>query len=777
MSVITKRLLSNLAVRQALLAAAGAGVVALAGVMVSSTLVSAGAGAPAHTTQGHGGASPVAASPVVGVVHTHLTDAVPPRRCPWLNDALPVATRVDELLKAMTPLEEATLLHLQQPSPTVDYEGFTPGIPRLCIPVITEQDGAAGVAAGFTGVTQLPAPIVDAAAFDPTLAGRYGSVMGAEEAGKGVDLALSPTINIDRSPLWGRSYETLGEDPYLTASLAVPLVEGIQSHRVVAVVKHFAVYNQETHRSTPADDSIVSNQALHEIYLPAFGAVTQQAHAGALMCSYNLINGTPACQNKDLIDGILRGQWQFGGFVRSDCDSIYNQTAAIAVGVSQAKCTSLYNVAALAASVTSGKLRRAVLDALARPLLTVLFEYNLIASPHPRTRDAIVTSAAHSAVALAAADEGAVLLKNQADLLPLHLKTLGSLALIGPAGGTPMPAGFGAVHVQPSHPVSALAALRAVMGSRLHYDPGTDIATAVAIARTSSAAIVVVNDVEAETLDRPNLNLPSSQNDLVSAIVAANPHTIVVLETGSAVLMPWLASVPAVLETWYPGEVAGTSLVDLLSGRADPSGKLPVTFPASESAMPDNTAATFGGVDGRTLYSDGVDVGYRWYEANNVAPAFWFGYGLSYTQFEFSGLHAVPDAAGDVVVTATITNTGPVAGADVVQCYVGEPASTGDAPRQLRSFARVMLRPGASRVVTFTVTPGDLASWVSSAPGAGAAPGVGAGGLASGSWLVTGGGYGLWVGDGSDLANLPLHTTVALSARNLGVDSGPAPAP
>jgi beta-glucosidase len=334
------------------------------------------------------------------------------------------------------------------------------------------------------------------------------------------------------------------------------------------------------------------------------------------------------------------------------------------------------------------------------------------------------------------------------------------VALIGAKGATPMPAGFGAMWVAPTAPVTAEAALSAILGPRLHYYDGADIATAAAIARQSSVAVVVVNDVEAERRDRSNLELPGNQNALVTAVAGANRRTIVVLETGSAVLMPWISDVPAVLETWYPGETAGSALVDLLTGRVDPSGKLPVTFPTSESSltMPDATAATFGGVDGKTIYADGVDVGYRWYEVNSVTPLFSFGYGLSYTRFHFSALSSAPAPDGGVDVQATVTNVGSVAGADVVQCYVGFPARAGEAPRQLRGFARVDLGPRQSKTVSFALRPGDLATWDS----------------ATGSWVVPGGSYQLYVGDGSDLANLPLTTTVNVTAASLGVDSGPA---
>jgi beta-glucosidase len=658
----------------------------------------------------------------------------------------------------MTPQQEASLLHLININLSARFEGYTPAIPSLCLPMITEQDGSAGVGTGLTGVTQLPAPIADAAAFDPSLATAYGQVIGSEDAAKGIDAALAPTINIDRTSLWGRSFESLGEDPYLSAALAPPLVRGIQANRVVAVVKHFAVYNQELHRGTPLDDAVVSDRALHEVYLPAFRAAVQEGGAGAVMCSYNLINGTPACQDAALINQVLREQWHFAGFVRSDCGSVYNQTAALAVGLSQVKCSRLYNPADLAAAVEAGRLPRQVLDALARPLLTVLFRFDLIARPHPAELDAVVTSVAHRAVALATADEGSVLLVNRGGLLPLDTAHLGSLALIGPNGGTPMPAGFGAARVLPGRSVTALAAWHQLLGPRLRYADGSNLAAAVALARESQVAVVVVHDVEAERVDRSTLALSSDQDALVTAVAGANPRTVVVLETGSAVLMPWLPRVAAVLETWYPGEQAGNSLVDLLTGRVNPSGKLPVTFPALGSQMPAGTPSTFGGVNGQTLYAEGLAVGYRWYEERGVRPAFSFGYGLSYTHFSFSGLTVRPAPAGAVTVTATLTNTGRMVGADVVQCYLSDPAATGEPLRQLRGFTRVNLRPGQSQTVTFTLTSGDLAVWDT----------------ASGGWVVPAGRYRVWVGDGSDLSSLPLTGTIDVAAASLGADSGPA---
>jgi beta-glucosidase len=717
--------------------------------------------------QGHGGGatgSAASATPTAAVVtHAAQEDADRSSDCPWLNDSLSVDARIGQLIDAMSPLQEATLLHLISDNASDPYEGHSPAIPALCIPSITEQDGSAGVANGWThsfgGTTQLPAPIADAAAFDPTLARSYGSVIGTEDAAKGVDMALAPTLNIDRSPLWGRSYESLGEDPFLTASLGVQLVEGIQEHRVVSVTKHFAVYNQETKRATSSDDAIVSARAMHEIYLPAFSAVVQQAHPGGIMCSYNLINGTPACQDLSLLSQTLRGEWGFAGFVRSDCGSVYSQAPAIAAGVSQVKCSPLYNPKQLAAAVSSGTLSRASLNSLAEPLLRVLFTYNLIARPHPATPHAPVAVTADEHVALQTANEGAVLLKNTADLLPLQIGRLSSLALIGADSATPMPAGFGAIYVRPVLRSTILAAFKTVLGRRLHYADGSDVAAAVAIARGASAAIIVAHDVEIERHDRVTLRLPGNQDALITAVERVNHHTIVVLETGAPVLTPWLPTTPALIETWYPGEAAGTSLLQLVSGQVDPSGKLPVTFPVSQTAMPDDSATTFGGVGGRTLYSDGIDVGYRWYEAHHVTPAFSFGYGLSYTRFGFSGLRVDTGGPGRLTVSARITNLGSRIGSDVAQCYVGDPASAGEPARQLRGFQRVSLTPGAATTVTMAIAPGDLAVWDTPAN----------------RWKIPAGAYQVWVGDGSDSANLPLHQTVLETGQDLGPNSGPSP--
>jgi beta-glucosidase len=690
-------------------------------------------------------------------------------RCPWLRPGQSVAARVDEVMARVTPVEEADLLHLDHHTATVPYEGFTPAIPALCIPMITEQDGSAGVASGFStrpdvrrafgGSTQLPDPIGLAATMDTGLARAFGRVIGGEDAASGIDMALAPTLNIDRSQEWGRSYESLGEDPSLVTGLGVALVDGIESQRVVAVIKHFAVYDQEDHRGTRLDDAVVSSRALHEIYLPPFSAAVQQAHAGAVMCALNFINGTPACEDSGLLDRLLRHDWGFDGLVRSDCGSVFSAVAALDAGVAQAKCTAAYQPARVLTDVRAGLVPASTLRDLARQVLGVLFTDDLVASPHVHQRGPVST-AADRTVAQRVDDQGAVLLRNRHGLLPLDLARVRSLALIGADGATPRPSGTGVLYVHPSSSVTALQALQASLGPRLRYTDGSDIPVAVAAARHATVAVVVVSDFEREGLDRPNLALPGNQDALVRAVEAVNPHTVVVLETGGAVVMPWLAHTAALLETWYPGQMAGTSLVDLLTGRADPSGKLPVTFPTTLALSPDHTPATFGGVDGKTYYSEGIDVGYRWYQVHHIRPAFPFGFGLSYTRFRFSGLTVTGDATHGLDVTTTVTNVGRVTGADVVQCYVADPAATGEPPRQLRAWARVQLAPGGSATVQLHLTPGDLAVWQT----------------ARREWGVVAGRYVIRVGDASAPAGLPLAQAVDLGAAELGPASGPAPA-
>jgi len=739
------------------------------------------------------------------------------------------------------------------------YVFYTPAIPALCIPAVGLEDGPAGVADGLTGVTELPAGVALAATWDPSLAGRYGQVIGAEEYGKGASANLGPTVNIDRDPRWGRSFEALSEDPFLNASLDVPEIAGVQSQDVEAQVKHLAVYNQETYRNTPADNVIIDPRTEHEIYLPSFYAAVKSGDA-SVMCSYAMINGNFACNDADLETSILRDQWGFPGFMMSDYGALHSTQGAVQ-GTDQEQPFSTYYGAPLQTAVQDGTIPKSVLNTMVQRVLTVMFQYKLFSQPRTGTTSATVTTPAHVALATSVAEAGTTLLKNAGSVLPLS-SSGGSIAVTGPAAdASPAYAGGGSAYVLPSGTVSPLAGIKAAAGSgaSVAYQPGlpTDtslpaippadlspayaptpfggsytgtltapetgtyvlaitnpcgcytstylsldgkqiiddpstppvhtysvavqltagktyqlsisgdssqllwgtpsalapgIAAAVSAAKSASVAVVVVSDdTESEATDRLSLNLPSAQDELISAVAAANPHTVVVVNAGAPVAMPWLPSVAGVVDTWYPGQTSGTALASVLFGQTDPGGHLPVTFPASLSQVPASTTAQFPGNGSTVQYSEGVDVGYRWYDAKDTTPLFPFGFGLSYTRFAFSHLSVsrpVTDGTQDVRVSAVVTNVGHRPGSEVAQLYLGDPSGTGEPPRQLAGFQRVSLAPGASARVSFEVTPQAMSWWSDPASG----------------WTQTAGRYQVYVGDSSALTDLPLQGSFSMAA-------------
>ncbi|HEY5357023.1 MAG TPA: glycoside hydrolase family 3 C-terminal domain-containing protein [Streptosporangiaceae bacterium] len=773
--------------------------------------------------------------------------------CPWLNQSLPIRQRVSLLLAQMTLANKITMVEGQGTSQP--YVFYMAAQPSLCIPAMGLEDGPNGVGDGLTGVTQLPAGVSLAATFDPALARRYGQVIGAESYGKGAAVNLGPTVNIDRDPRWGRSFESFTEDPFLNAALAVHEIRGVQSQGEMSQVKHYAVYNQETNRNTPADNVIISNRTLHEIYLPAFQQSVTKARVASVMCSYSVINGAFACQNRYLETTTLKQRWHFPGFVTSDYGAIHSTSAALD-GTDMEQPFNTYFGQALATDVQNGTVPVSVLNDMVSRILTEMFRFRLFNHPLTGTPATPVTTPAHQAVSVKVAEAGTVLLKNWGGTLPLSAGHGGTIAVIGPsASASPTDGGGGSARVTapfsitplqgltaaagaattiryrqglptdtslPAIPASALSpaysptpfggsysgtltapetgtyvfALQnscgcytpttlSVGGQPLLVNPGTPpvstysasvrlqaghtypvqisgvsasltwatpsalapgISQAVAAAKSARTAVVVVSDnTETEAADRPSLNLPSAQDELISAVARANPRTVVVIDAGAPVAMPWLGQVAAVVDAWYPGESNGTALASVLYGQTNPSGHLPVTFPRSLAQVPAATPAQFPGVNGRVLYSEGLKVGYRWYDAQGLTPMFPFGYGLSYTRFGFSGLRIASSraagAAGRLVrVTARVTNTGRVTGSDVVQLYLGDPAVTGEPPRQLKGFQKITLGPGQSTRVTFTLDAHDLSYWNQSANG----------------WVVPAGAFRVYVGDSSALADLPL---------------------
>ncbi len=692
--------------------------------------------------------------------------AAVPAACPWVHSTAPIPQRVAQVLAKMTTAQK---VQLATGSGDSSYVGFTPAIGSLCIPPLNLQDGPAGVADGMTGVTQLPAPVSLAASWDTAAEQQYGALIGSEEGAKGTTIDLGPTINIDRDPRWGRAFESVGEDPYLNGRMGAADIRGVQSTGVMAQVKHLAVYNQETHRNTTSDNAVIDSKALQEIYLPAFQDAVQQGAASSVMCSYSTVNGTYACQNPTLLNSVLRQQFGFQGFVTSDWGATHATAASANAGMDQdMPGNDGFYGSALTSAVNSGQVSQATLDTMTGRVLTEMFAFGLFDKAPTGAPGQTATSAAHQTAATQLAAEGTVLLKNSGSLLPLTAATK-SIAVIGADASTSVQsAGGGSAAVTSSGTVTPLQGITARAGSdvTVRYDNGSSTSSAASAAAASSVAVVFVSDFESEGSDLSGIDLPSSATNLISAVAAANPDTVVVLNTGSAVTMPWLGSVKGVLEAWYPGQGDGTAIASLLFGDTNPSGHLPVTFPTSLAQVPAHTAAQWPGSGGTVQYSEGVDVGYRYYDANHLTPLFPFGYGLSYTGFSFSDLHVgTLPAGGAATVTATVTNTGSRAGSDVAQLYVTQPAASGEPPRQLQGFARVTLQPGASQTVSFPLTARNLSSYDA----------------AAGSWTASAGGYGIAVGD-SD-GNLPLTGTLTVTAAQLatplkvtapGAQEGPA---
>ncbi len=853
-------------------------------------------------------------------------------QCPWLRRAMDrhespaaLAQLVVGRMHLSEKLGEIVLARVGT------YENINSGVPRLCIPALTLQDGPQGLAFGDTGVTQLPAPLGIAATFDPTVARAYGEVQGSEAAGQGIDVVQGPNLNILRIPQNGRAYEGFGEDPLLVTAMGVANIEGIQSTGVMAQAKHFAVYNQETDRG-PLND-VVSDRALNELYLPPFQAAVIQAHVASVMCAYPRLNGTYQCQDAAVL--ALLDQWGFTGFVRSDLGAVHDPAAAVTAGTDLLK-PAIAN--RLETSVHDGLLSVTAVDRAVTRMLTPMFSYGLIGRSAVGAPGTPVASADHAAFALRAAERSAVLLKDDRAVLPLH--AVQSVAVIGADASTlPVTTGFGSSAVTPPFTSSPLAAIRQRAGVRtsVSYSDGgsttgelpaipTDVLTpaagtghgltlnltetdpdarsaslqtvqptvdttirpssplgnlligptastspdrtrkglsltrsgqpvsrpnitrsrivlpagwtdvkaawngtltppktglytfslqgsggasllldgvpavsdmlshahgrwsqtvtltggrayrmqvnwepfdaltpsgestvtpgvltlgwkyvsdpiadAVAAARRADVAVVFAGDFNAESFDRPSLSLPGDENALITAVAAANPRTVVVLNTGGPVLMPWASSVAGVVEAWYPGEQDGAAIAAVLFGDVDPAGHLPVTFPVSDAQSAVAIPAQWPGVNLVSDYSEGLQVGYRFDHAGGIQPLFPFGYGLSYTRFALSRL-AIRASAQGYMLTVDVTNTGARAGTVVPQAYLTDPPAAGEPPAQLVAFSPVAVEPGQTRTVALSVPATAFRAFL------------------NGAWSVVPGVYTFSVGQSS--ADLPLTATV-----------------
>jgi beta-glucosidase len=677
---------------------------------------------------------------------------------PWRDTSRPAAARAAALVHAMTRDEKLRYVHglfppLTKPAPAdmIPSAGYIPGVPRLGIPTLRESDASLGVANQVEQrkgdvATALPSSLATAASFDPALAYAGGAMIGAEARAKTFNVLLAGGVNLTRDAWGGRDFEYVGEDPLLAGVMAGASIKGVQSNHIVSTVKHFALNAQETDRMLV--DARLDRPALEDSDLRAFHIAIDDGQPGSVMCGYNLVNGDWDCENHYLLTTVLRDQWSYPGFVMSDWGGVHSTEKAALAGLDQESGQELdkaiYFGKPLADAVASGRVPEARLDQMVTRILTGVIASGLYDHPTPTTAQPI-DYAAHADIAQKVAEQGMVLLKNADGALPLA-KTAKRIVLIGghadvgvlsgggssqvrSVGGVPIEiplmsgpaASFARITWHDSSPLKAIQALAS--GADVTYVSGDDPAAAAAAARRADVAIVFATQWRTEAEDIQTLALPDDQDALIDTVAAANPHSVVVLETGGPALMPWLDKVPAVIEAWYPGQRGGEALARLLFGEADFAGRLPMTFPANEAQLPrphpvtpaggpgPDSASNAGSGDASALapfpveYREGADVGYRWYAAKGETPLFPFGYGLTYTHFSYSGAHFAGGATPSA--TVTVRNDGNRAGVALPQLY----AATGGATPRLVGWSRVALAPHTSKTVTVTLDPRAIAAW------------------------------------------------------------------
>jgi beta-glucosidase len=692
----------------------------------------------------------------------------------WTNTMLSASQRASLLTSAMTYNEMAAMVA----GASGPYVGYIPNNIRLGIPALNLQDGPAGIGDGANNVTAFPAPITLAASWDVALARQYGSLMGAEVRGKGVNVLLAPMMNIARAYQAGRNFEGNGEDPQLSGAMVAAEIQGIQSQGVIATAKHFVCNDQETLRTLISSD--VDERTRQEIYYPPFRA-SVRAGVGAVMGSYNRVNSRYACESEAL-NATLKKLWDFNGFVMSDWGAGFSTTTGADNGLDMDMYSGEFASNSITRAIQSGNVPSSEINGMVQRTLTSMFQSGMFDNPATGSLSSNVTGTAHAQFARNAAAQGTVLLQNNGGLLPLNISAIHSIAVIGSAASTsPISIGAGSAGVTLPYNITPLVGMasRAGTGITVGYSQGdgASISAAAQLASTSDVAIVCVGQQTSEGSDRASLSLPNGQDALVSAVTAANPHTIVVIYSSSATLMPWANQVAGILFAWYPGQENGNALAQVLFGDVNPSGKLPITIPAAANQVCANTPAQFPGMLGHVAYSEGLQVGYRWFDANNVAPLFPFGFGLSYTTFSYSNLTvSAVSPSGQVQIGFDLTNTGARTGAEVAELYLGFPAAANEPPKLLKGFQKIMLTPGQTQHVIFNLDWEDLANWDAAARG----------------WIVTPGTFQVMVGASSrdprlngsftvgsaispsDLANAALHQAVTFSSVFSTNTPGPA---
>lgn len=650
----------------------------------------------------------------------------------YQDETKPIEERVEDALSRMTLEEKVRILHANG-----GYRSW--GVPRLGIPDNNPTDGPTGLRPqvewsswnsakeNTDSCTAFPAMVCLAATWNPELGELYGKAYSEEALYRNKNIILGPGVNIFRTPLNGRNFEYMGEDPYLASQIAVGYIQGIQSNHVAACVKHFAVNNQETGRSHI--NTLVDERTLHEIYLPAFKAAVQKGHVWSIMGAYNQYAGQHCCHNSYLLQDILRKEWRFDGVALSDFGGTHNTKEAIFNGLDLEYGTRLgspeafdqyYLADPYLELIRKGEIGQDELNQKVRHILRLMFRTSL----SPDRPWGSLASPEHAAVARRVAEEGIVLLQNEGGLLPLDVNQYKRILVVGENADRKMALAGGSSESNARYEVTALEGIRNKIGKQADvsfvagYSSAKDADAAqlrdeaVAAARGMDLVIYVggLNKEpgnDSEGYDRKSLALPYAQDELLTALAAVNPKIVAVMLSGNPYTLPWKKQVPAILQAWYGGTEAGNAIASVLVGEANPSGKLPFSFPAKVEDIGAHALQAYPG-DGQTVeYKEGIFVGYRWLEREKIKPVFAFGHGLSYTNFIYTDLNLDKEQVeqdGKLIAKVSVTNTGKCAGAEVVQLYVSDLKSSLPRPvKELKGFKKVYLKPGEKKEVTFTL--------------------------------------------------------------------------
>jgi beta-glucosidase len=694
---------------------------------------------------------------------------------PWMNPKLPPLERAELVLKQMTRDEKLALVHGNGMAHVPNWQmpltylsnggaGYVEGVKRLGIPPIVISDAAYGVRdSGANGryATAMPSNLGAASSWDSESACSYGEVIGGELRAQGFNMTLGGGVNLTREPRNGRTFEYAGEDPLLAGTLVGSMMKCEQNQHVIGDIKHYALNDQETGRSIV--NSIISKRPMQESDLLAFHIAISIANPGAVMCSYNRINGDFSCENSYMLRDVLKKDWDFKGFVISDWGGTHSTEKASAAGLDQEEPMADYFGPRLKEAVEAGKVPLSEIDDHARRVLYAEFLSGVVDDPPHKS---VIDVEKGFEVAQRVEEKSIVLLKNNRGVLPIDPSKVHSIAIIGghadvgmlsgggsaqvdpPGGNAIMPPGKGETHWQDHiwFPTSPLKALRAKLpNTKIGFDSGTDLKSAVSLAKLSDLAIVFAYQWISEDMDLPSLSLPDNRDALIEQVAAANPRTIVVLETGTAVTMPWLDKVAGIVEAWYAGSSGHKALANVLVGDVNPTGKLAITFPRSEKDLPHPVIPSLPPQDQALSYAvhydEGPEVGYKWYETQHKQPLFAFGFGLSYTTYAYSDLSVDSSAK---TARFTVKNTGKRAGTEIAEVYGRLPRGADESFKRLVGWKRITLAPGESQTVTIAIDPRVLETFDE----------------ASDRWNLAPGSYEVLVGASSD--NTPLAGSLSV---------------